>query len=120
VKHHRPHGVGRACRSHEKDPRRAAPASTPAATTPARSHKRAKPADPSSVVLTPSPPPLTPVVPTSLHDRNSWMEQGWKMVRGNHSRVSVMQNWHQLVTSKQPGGFEQWKEMRAQYESLQP
>jgi hypothetical protein len=115
VKHHRPHGVGRACRSHEKDPRRAAPASTPAVTTPARSHKRAKPADPSSVVLTPSPPPLTPVVPTSLHDRNSWMEQGWKMVRGNHSRVSVMQNWHQLVTSKQPGGFEQWKEMRAQF-----
>lgn len=55
------------------------------------------------------------MVPTSLHDRNSWMEQGWKMVRGNHSRVSVMQNWHQLVASKQPGGFDQWKEMRAQF-----
>ena len=121
VKHHRAHGAGRACHPQCKPSKHAVDSAALVPAVAVRSHKRG-PTDPGKqqpapAVLIASPPLLTPAKATltRLHDRDSWMEQGWKMMRGNRSRVTMMKDWHRLVTASLDGGFDQWREMRAQF-----
>ena len=88
VKHHRAHGAGRACTPRCKPFKHAVDSAALVPAVAVRSHKR-EPTDPGkqqpapSVLIAP-PPLLTPATatPTWLHDRDSWKDQGWKMIRG--------------------------------------
>ena len=100
VKNTHPHGPGRACHPRCKPSKHAVDGIESISAVAVRSHKRA-PTDPGKqqpapAVLIAPPPLLTPAkaTPTRLHDRNSWTEQGWKMIRGNRARVTMMKDWH--------------------------
>jgi hypothetical protein len=86
--------------------RRRGPPARSTTTPPARSHKRASFDTPAS-----APPPAT----HTLHDRASWEPQGWQFVRGDKLRIAMSQDWLDLVTSTEPGGCQNWREMRAQF-----
>lgn len=113
IKHTVPCGVGRKCKHGCKPRKGDSHSTTSQLSIPPRSHKRTqppacKPTTPPSASLTPRAAP-----PASLRNRHTWNTHGWQMARGNRTRVSMMKDWHRLVSSKLDGGFNGWQQKRA-------
>jgi hypothetical protein len=106
VKHHRPHGPGRACRSHEVDLRRACAAAVIDDSPPVRSHKRklepeGKPnAEPSVTIAPPSPP-------TQPH--SSWHTHGTSFRSSTRSSRAAAVSWHELARDSE---LDRWEKKR--------
>jgi hypothetical protein len=112
VKHHRPHGVGRACREHQGYSKAvlssaAAPAVPPSG--PVRSHKRAR-SDPGQLPPLPllhiAPPPLPlPFQPT-------WHSHGWSLHPFSRNRRATAVSWLDLAKNDE---LKQWELKRGEY-----
>jgi hypothetical protein len=105
VKHHRPHGAGRACAPRCKSSSSAADAASLPPTPAARSHKRSAPDSGKQQALSTAPPPPTPTLP--LHKQATWHTHGWSLHSSSRISRSTAASWLDLATNDELKGWEE-------------
>ena len=111
VKHHRPHGVGRACKKHSI-PEKPSPSIAPVAeAVPVRSHKRKAGSDPGELLPAAAAVVASPSLPTSssLFTHSRWLTHQCRITPGSRRARTLVTSLLALLAS---GELREWEEKR--------
>jgi hypothetical protein len=110
IKHHRPHGSGRACSPRCKPSKHdAADAASLPSTPLARSHKRTPPDSGKELAITSASPPPAPA---SLHQQSTWHTHGWYLHSSSRSTRATATSWLQLSCDTE---LNRWERKRGDF-----
>ena len=110
VKHHHPHGVGRACAPRCKPSKQAFNHDASEPQTVVRSHKRAR-SDPGQLLpaATAAVASFSPPAPPSLFAHSRWLTHQCRITRGSRRSRTLVHSWLALLAS---GELREWEEKR--------
>jgi hypothetical protein len=111
VKHHRPHGAGRACKACLVRMDRGTPAAPVVSATPVRSHKRKAGSDPGQLlpVAAAIAASLPLPAPLSLFAHSRWLTHQCCITPGSRRSRTLVHSWLALLAS---GELREWEEKR--------